>query len=175
VQLAAVVDAQDRLFVLRYGADPRSGEAAGRSAARWFDSAGKPLTPWFDVGIVGSNYPVEPAVPLIGGGVALRNGNDWVSTVASGATSVGAAPRGFESGMLALVVLGGKAYAMTPYRYGSGSIDIIAPDGENCGTLTTQSGFVAVGRDGSIISVPPDGRDRTTNLCPVTWYPQVLK
>jgi hypothetical protein len=39
---------------------------------------------------------------------------------------------------------------------GGGSIDIVAADG-------------------SIILVPPMGRDRETNLCPVTWYPQALK
>jgi Divergent InlB B-repeat domain len=174
-QLAAIVDAQNRLFLLNYSAGVVSPNAAGNSTARWFDSAGKALTPWFDVGVVGSRYPVYPVFPLIGGGVALRNGAAWVSTVASGAATTGPAPLGFESGKLALVVRGGKAYAMEPYRYESGSIDVIAPDGMNCGTLTTQSGMVAVGRDGSIIVVPPDGRDRTTNLCPVTWYPQVLK
>lgn len=174
---AAIVDAQNRLFLLSYGAGGRGSSTvpAGNSAARWIDSAGKALTPWFDVGVVDSNYPVDPVFPLIGGGVALRNGDVWVSTVASGAATPGPAPKGFESGKLALVVRGGKAYAMEPYRYGSGSIDVIAPDGTNCGTLTTQSDLVAVGRDGSIVVVPPNGRDRTTNLCPVTWYPQVLK
>ena len=176
-QLAAIVDAQNRLFLLSYGAGGRGSSTvpAGNSTARWFDSSGKALTPWFDVGVVDSSYPVYPVFPLIGGGVALRNGDVWVSTVASGAATPGPAPKGFESGKLALVVRGGKAYAMEPYRYGSGSIDVIAPDGKNCGTLTTQSGYVAVGRDGSILVVPPNGRDRTTNLCPVTWYPQVLK
>lgn len=174
-QLATIVDAQNRLFLLNYSWFSRGPVPAGNSTARWFDSAGKALTPWFDVGVVYSRYPVYPVFPLIGGGVALLNGDVWVSTVASGAATLGPAPKGFESGKLALVVRGGKAYAMEPYRYGSGSIDVIAPDGTNCGTLTTQSGFVAVGRDGSIVVVPPNGRDRTTNLCPVTWYPQVLR
>lgn len=170
-----MVDAQNRLFLLSAGGRGSSTVPAGNSTARWFDSAGKALTPWFDVGVVHSTYPLDPVFPLIGGGVALRNGDVRVSTVASVAATVGPAPKGFEPGKLALVVRGGKAYAMEPYRYGSGSIDVIAPDGENCGTLTTQNGYVAVGRDGSIVVVPPNGRDRTTNLCPVTWYPQVLK
>jgi len=171
--LSTAVDAQNRVFLLNYGAGSRVSNTApaGNSVARWFDSTGKALTPWFDVGVIDSG----PVFPLIGGGVALRSGDAWVSTVASGATTPGPAPKGFESGKLALVVRGGKAYAMEPYRYGSGSVDIIAPDGKNCGTLTTQPGFVTVGRDGSIVVVPPNGRDRTTNLCPVTWYPQVLK
>jgi hypothetical protein len=175
-QLAAIVDAQNRLFLLSYGAGGGGSSTvpAGNSAARWFDSAGKALTPWFDVGVVDSKNPWYVVFPLIGGGVALNNGGAWVSTIASGAATAGPAPKGFESGT-PLVVRGGKAYAVESYASGSVSIDVVAPDGKNCGTLTTQSGVVAVGRDGSIVVVPPNGRDRTTNLCPVTWYPRVLK
>lgn len=73
------------------------------------------------------------------------------------------------------IVRGGRAYAMAPASHRGGSIELIAPDGKNCGTLTTQTGHMAVGKDGSIVVVPPNGRDRTTNLCPIIWYPQVLK
>jgi len=164
--LFAVIDAEDRLLIAADGASMKNGTiAAGRIGARWFDLAGQPLTPWFDVGTG------EPGFfPLIDGGVALNSGHGWTATIASGKSVLTAPPLGFGSRML--TVFGGTAYA----RISAGKIDIVDPStGATCSTLSVPAGTFNVGGDGSLLYWDPQGRDRTTGLCTVTVYPRVLR
>ena len=178
--LAGLVDAADRLLIATDGASLGSGAIpSDHSAARWFDSGGRPLTAWFDLGI---GQPTSLR-PVIGGGVAIHffklphpagsdraPGDGWVASIASGASVFSAPPPGFR-GWLDARVLGGTAYA----RISTGIIDIIDPSsGETCGSLVVPGNFT-IGSDGSLLHVDSHGRDPTTGLCTVTVYPNVLR
>lgn len=166
--LKVIDDAQDRTLLVAGGGEaPGTGVAAGKLGARWFDTSGKALTDWFELAGDGGLFPV------IGGGVALKSGGDWVATLASGTAELGPAPAGFRSGATAVRALGGKAYAIVPGT-APGSIDVVEPGGKLCGSLVVPDGFT-IGGDGSLLYVDPEGRDHDTNLCSVTVYPQVLK
>jgi hypothetical protein len=68
-------------------------------------------------------------------------------------------------------VLGGTAYA----GISTGIIHMIDPSGgETCGSLSVP-GFFTLGGDGSLLHVDSEGRDRTTGVCTVTVYPNVLR
>jgi hypothetical protein len=168
--IGVAVDALDRTILVVGGQNlSASTVPAQHMAARWFDAAGRPLTDWFDAGAPGSLFP------LIGGGVAVRARSGWVSTIASGSARVDPAPAGFEAGKTPYKVLGGKAYAMVPYRGVGGDIDIVDPSGARCGTLTTISStdVYSIGRDGSLVRAGSrihDGAD-----CSITYYPQTLR
>jgi hypothetical protein len=165
--LAGLVDAADRLLIATDSASLGSGPIpSDHTGARWFDSSGQPLTAWFDLGFG------QPASlwPLIGGGVAIQHFNGWVASIASGSSLFSAPPPGFR-GWLTAAVLGGTAYA----RVSTGTVDIIDPSsGEMCGSLMVP-GSLTLGGDGSLLHVDPHGRDRTTGLCTVTVYPNVLR
>ena len=67
---AGLVDAADRLLIATDGVSLASGAIpSDHSAARWFDSGGRPLTGWFDLGL---GQPTSLR-PLIGGGVAANS------------------------------------------------------------------------------------------------------
>ncbi|HWE23048.1 MAG TPA: hypothetical protein VG496_03825 [Myxococcales bacterium] len=177
---AGLVDAADRLLIATDGTSLGSGAIpSDHSAARWFDSGGRPLTAWFDLG------PGQPTSlrPIIGGGVAIHffkiphpagsdgaPGDGWVASIASGAPVFSAPPPAFR-GWLGARVLGGTAYA----RMSTDFIDVIDPSsGETCGSLAVPGDFT-VGGDGSLLHVDSDGRDPTTGVCTVTIYPNVLR
>jgi hypothetical protein len=170
--IGVIVDALDRTLLVTGGENLSTTTTipAKSMAARWFDAKGQPLTDWFDTG-------ARPGAlfPLIGGGIAVRVGDDWVATIASGTTMVGPAAAGFESRKNPVKVLGGRAYAMVPDWGVGGSIDIVDPAGTMCGTLTTVpagTGY-AIGRDGSLVHVGSRIHDAVD--CSITYYPQVLK
>jgi hypothetical protein len=174
VYLAALVDADGRLLIATDGDSLGSGAIpSGHAGVRWFDSRGQPLTDWFDLGpdVSPDVGPAEPGfLALIGGGVAVDNGAQWFASIPSGEAMVSPPPRGFHGRMVP--ALGGKAYA----RIGNGVIDIVDPSsGATCGSLTTPPGYVSVGGDGSLLYMDPEGRDRTTGLCTITVYPNVLR
>ena len=163
--LAGLVDAADRLLIATDGASLGSGAIpSDHIGARWFDSGGQPLTAWFDLG------PGKPSfLPLIGGGVAIGFYPRWVASIASG-ESVLSAPPGFRDWLIE-PVLGGTAYA----GISTGIIHMIDPSsGETCGSLSVP-GFFSLGGDGSLLHVDSQGRDRTTGVCTVTVYPNVLR
>jgi len=167
-RLDVAVDAQDRIFLATSGWQIAGGLIPpAHLAARWFDAAGQPITGWFDAGSGGHLFP------LIGGGIALQAGDEWIGTIPSGKAEVGPAPAGFRPKTGAVTVLGGRAYAMVPGS-APGTIDIVEPGGKSCGSLTVADGYT-IGGDGSLLYVNPEGRDRNTGLCTVTYYPQVLK
>jgi hypothetical protein len=172
--VAVAVDAHDRTIVL--SDFPAVTDGAGRTAARWFDASGQPLTEWFDAGPVLDNwfYPgyTGELFPLIGGGVVLRNPrNEWSGSIASGKAELGPQPAGFDRNLDVRIVKGGKAYAFV-----SGSeIEIVSAGGKSCGTVTvpaTPENVVVVGRDGSILETGP--REPRAS-CTVTDYSQALQ
>ena len=102
--------------------------------------------------------------------MAIHFFNRWFASIASGEPVLSAPPPGFRDWLIA-PVLGGTAYA----RISTGSIDIIDPSsGETCGSLMVP-GYVTLGGDGSLLHVDSHGRDRTSGLCTVTAYPNVLR
>lgn len=175
---AILVDSQDRTLIV-YA--PAPGDhlpvAPSHLAARWFDAAAQPITDWFDAGASASSSLALR--PLIGGGAALRAGDNWVATFPSGKAEVGAAPAAFEARKDALIVLGGKAYAMVPDSLTAGSIDIVEPGGTSCGAVTTATAGdrFFTGKDGTLIDLtgPSPQPGGPGNHCTATYYPQVLK
>ena len=144
--------------------------------AQWLDASGKQLNPtWFKVGTLPPGaLPGDATLlarPLIGGGAALRINGAWEATVGSGAASVQAAPAFFEAGKDAVVVLGGKAYAMVPDPNSVGTVDVVEPGGKVCGSLVTATAadMLTIGKDGTLVDLHGD------NSCTATYYPQVLK
>ena len=153
---------------------------AGHLAARWFDASGNPLTGWFDAGAIDQTGPGTVIVrPLIGGGAALRSGDNWVATLPSGKATSAAAPAFFEKDKDAVIALGGKAYAMIPDPVIGGSLDIFAAsDGKSCGTLASTRVNPLKGQNLTEFYVGKDGTLINTggpNNCSATYYPHLLK
>lgn len=165
--ISVIVDAHDRTLLLVSG--PRfSGVSAGDAGARWFDAAGNPLTEWFDAGSFGG------LLPLIGGGAAVRSGSAWVASIESGKAELSKPPPGFVANRNAVVVLGGRAYAMVPYG-AAGTIDIVEPGGRTCASLLTVSAAdrFSIGKDGTLISLA--GLNGGRSDCTATYYPKALE
>jgi hypothetical protein len=169
--LAVAVDAQERILLsVDAGLVSGSGIAAGHVASRWYDPVGQPITTWFETPPTDSVAYLP--IPLIGGGVAVQSGSSW-QIVTSGQAEINPGPASFGSKTNITTALGGKAYAVVPGA-NAGTIDIVEPGGKLCGSLTVPTGFTLSG-GGSLVSVPPEGRDPVTNLCTVTYYPGALK
>ena len=144
--------------------------------AQWLDPSGKPLqTDWFVLGTLSAAAQPGNATlmtrPLIGGGAALRINGAWTATIPSGSSAVQAPPSFFEANKDAVIVLGGKAYAMIPDPAGAGTLDIVEPGGKTCGSLATatSSDMFLVGKDGTLID------ENGPALCTAQYYPQALK
>jgi Divergent InlB B-repeat domain len=175
-----MIDLQNNTLVVNPLTVATASVAAGHFAARWFDSAGNPLTDWFDAGAIdpaeGSNAILRP---LIGGGAALRAGDTWMATLPSGKGTAAPAPTFFEKDKDAIIALGGKAYAMIPDPAFGGSLDIFAAsDGKSCGTLASTKvnplkgeNFTEffVGKDGTLINTQGPAN------CTANYYPHLLK
>jgi len=168
-----LIDAEDRILLL-YAPPPFDSPdpIPGRYhlAARWVDVKSGPMTDWFDAG----EFPAAASIlarPLIGGGAAVRVGDDWVASIPSGKAEVHPAPAFFEAKKDAHIVLGGKAYAMIPDKGIAATLDLVAPGGQSCGALmtTTTEDCVSLGKDGTLIE--STGAD----ACMLTYYPQALK
>jgi hypothetical protein len=179
VGLLTMVDLMnDTLLVFATDSSGAFGVAGGHLATRWFDANALPLTGWFDAGAVPQS-PVMFVRPLIGGGAALRAGDNWIATLPSGKASPGPAPAFFEADKDAVIARGGKAYAMIPDPGSSGSVDIAAAsDGKSCGALISTrvnpirgQGFTEfhVGKDLTLIHL--GGAEN----CTAQYYSQALK
>jgi len=106
---------------------------------------------------------------LLNRGRPVQAVNDVTLSIARG-ESVLSAPPGFRDWLIE-PVLGGTAYA----GISTGIIHMIDPSsGETCGSLSVP-GFFSLGGDGSLLHVDSQGRDRTTGVCTVTVYPNVLR
>lgn len=163
--IAALSDNLDRTLVVVSTNGAALGFGPPAVLARWLDRTGSALTNWFDAG------PGAPFLrPLIGGGAAIRIGNHWIGSVASGATKMDTAPAFLTDGNDLFIVRGWKAYALVPLPSRGGSLDLYSPAGNYCGSVqfpgTTN---LKVGADGTVISM--GGSDG----CTLTWWPHLLK
>jgi hypothetical protein len=145
---------------------PLFGVPARRSAARWIDASGRPVTDWFDAGpLTGMGFLMQP---IIGGGAAIASQN-W-TFFPSGKAQAAQPPSVLALGGFGFqwIVLGGKAYAVVSPTTRA----VIAPTGEICGQLPPLGDAMStffVGRDGTFMAfsqVPPGV---------VSYYPRLLK
>ena len=146
---------------------PLFGVPARRSAARWIDASGRPVTDWFDAGpLTGMGFVMQP---IIGGGAAIAS-EDW-TFFPSGKAQAAPLPSVLALGGFGFqrIVLGGKAYAVIS----STTRAVVAPTGEICGQLPplgdAMSAFF-VGRDGTFMAF-----SQVQHPCVVSYYPRLLK
>jgi hypothetical protein len=115
--------------------------------------------------------------PLIGGGLALRRGDEWVARIPSKKTSVEPAPGWLAArpGTRFSIVRGGRGYALRASGPGTGNEwELLAPAGNRCGLLRLPGDSLRepqLGRDGTAIAeAPPAGDD----LCTYRYWPRLL-
>jgi hypothetical protein len=96
--------------------------------------------------------------PLIGGGLALNLGGEWVASIASKKTSVSPAPAWLAArpGTTFSIIRGGRGYALlSSAPEAQNELEILAPAGNSCGEVRLPAEDlreVRVGRDGTVIA-----------------------
>ena len=107
-------------------------------------------------------------------GAAVRSGSAWVASIESGKAELSKPPPGFVTNKNAVVVLGGRAYAMVPYG-AAGTIDIVELGGRTCASLLEVSAAdrFSIGKDGTLISLA--GLNGGHSDCTATYYPKALE
>lgn len=139
------------------------GSAAGAASLRWVGPAGPVSAPFPSPGVGRPQW--DEARLLADGSLAIwghdRRGETVIGVVREGETQLSPAPawlRGLEPWSFVLV-RGGTAHAVFPaivHELGSVPIEIVAADGELCGTVVLSSdaaatAAVSIGRDGTAI------------------------
>ncbi len=168
--------------------------AAPSSRARWFDGAGMPLTPWFDVA-VGLDPSGGAAVRLLlDGSIALNDGRSWVASFRDGRPGADPPPGWLASRpntRLASIRLG-RAYAVLPLDQPGADatrFEIVTASGEGCGAVPIPPASVVagvdrtsrrldVGLDGTLfqqdsLSGPSEGNFGIH--CAFRWWPALLR
>lgn len=147
--------------------EPLFGVPARRSAARWIDASGRPVTDWFDAGSLnGMGFLLQP---IIGGGAAVYSEGIW-TFFPSGKAQPEQPPSvlALYGGFFQWIVFGGKAYAVVSPTTRA----VVAPTGEICGQLPPLGDAISgitVGRDGTFMAFSH------VNRCVVSYYPRLLK
>ncbi|WP_242346303.1 hypothetical protein [Anaeromyxobacter terrae] len=185
--LAVGADPGGRILVLWSGVTPC---APGAVAARWFDADGAPLGPPFDAGIAAPG----PLVPLLDGSLALQDATgSFVRRFQAGKLAGGPVPAWLAAAGGAALhrVLGGRAYALARSAPdGSGacaqSLEIVAPDGEPCGTIALPGAAACesfpwrapsapwIGPDGTIVHEAAPTPD-APGACTWRFWPAALR
>jgi len=158
----AMVDLQNNTLLVRGGGEGFIG--------RWFDANAQPLTGWFDAGVPdGALWLLRP---LIGGGAALRAGDNWIATFESGKAGKNPVPAAFAKSHNLVLAAGGKAYALLPDPGISDSVDVVSASGQSCGSILSTgaiSNLFFAGKDGTLITLGGPSN------CTATYYSQALK
>lgn len=149
--------------------------------ARWFDRDARPLTEWFPV-------PVEPVeawrpVParLADGRIGVRSLERWLAVVADGRPDVSAPPEWLASRPVNVaVVRGGRANAfVSPPDACNSRIEIVAPSGTSCGTVSLPDAHacahVDIGADGTVFAAPTRRSEGFDGACTWTWWSGLLR
>ncbi|HZX97375.1 MAG TPA: hypothetical protein VFE90_22860, partial [Myxococcales bacterium] len=141
--------------------------------ALWLDVRGSPVSAVFEPSIC----DIRQLRPLLDGSLAVegldRDRNPTIAgVIAPLGTRVSAAPA-WLLGMRELFLLpAGRGYALR--RQGtSRPLELISPEGETCGALTTPemgNGPLSVGRDGTLVE-----QDLTGTGCTFRFYPQLFR
>lgn len=118
--------------------------------------------------------------PLMGGGFALKQGEDWVAVIRSKTTSVEPAPGWLVArpGTELVIIRCGHGYALlSPGTFSAGGsrVEVLAPAGNSCGDVPLPDPGtlheVRVGRDGTVIAQVPESED---NVCTYRYWPRLL-
>ncbi|MFL5309128.1 MAG: hypothetical protein ACJ79H_01610, partial [Myxococcales bacterium] len=176
--IAARIDPEGSLLVLTAGVHfppLRNNQLAGR----WFDTSGRPLTPWFVtldqvLGESGETFGLQR------GGIGVRLGERQAIVPARAATTEPTPP--WIPGYLpSLVQLADRTVILSSTNEPCANrIEIRAPAGNVCGTVEIpagarngfcQSGLsMTVGRDGTVLQRTSNG-----NPCSVRWWRRLLQ
>jgi hypothetical protein len=142
-----------------------------RRSARWFTLDGRPLTEEFSVAIPAADciYACVAKqgrlVPLIGGGVAYQEGQQYLAVFPGGEPRHEPPPAWLAEKRGHILHRARGGYVFVPYvttlRYGSTCaerISFVSADGEDCGTmrlddLLTCPLRIDVGRDGTVLQL----------------------
>lgn len=118
--------------------------------------------------------------PLIDGGFALKQGEDWVAVIRSKATSVEPAPGWLVArpGTELVIIRCGRGYALLSRGtggFGDSRVEVLAPAGNPCGDVPLPDlgtlREVRVGRDGTVIAEAPEAED---DVCTYRYWPRLL-
>ena len=139
---------------------------------RWFDEAVNPISDYFLILTTPGTRPVPTLRPLIGGGIVVQLGGDWVAMSPSGMPESRPAPDWLApySNYDIEIVRSGRAHALIP-KYpvpDRSTVPLYSASGAHCGDATFPLPNVTVGMDGTAISSTGD------DACTITWWPQVL-
>jgi hypothetical protein len=157
--------------------------AGSRGRARWFDGAGDPLTPWFDVG---ASVSGSSAHLLVDGQVVLRDGASWNVALTDGVAHADPVPAWLASrpGTRIATIRQARAYAILSDG-DSTQLEIVTASGESCGTAVlpqpSLAGVLApqrldVGQDGTLFQVSPRAvPGDPSGHCEFRWWPELLR
>jgi hypothetical protein len=188
------LDASPGIVAVAWGTGHVLAIVTGGSArARWFDGAGAPLTPWFDVGTSATGTSVHL---LIDGRVALSDGGTWNVVLADGVDHSDAVPAwlGTRPGTRLATIRGARGYAVLPLE-GHGDptrVEILTPAGDSCGTVALPPAAALppgvdatptrldVGQDGTVLQTVMLGGTGSVALgsgvhCEFRWWPGLLR
>jgi hypothetical protein len=167
----------------------------GTSRARWFDGAGRALTPWFEVGATldASRCSLHQ---LVDGTVALSDGQTWRFLFRDGVASADPVPGWLAArpGTRLATIRQARGYAVLPPPQDTGgnpdetTFEVVTATGESCGSVNlpappTPSGVAKVptrldvGQDGTLIQTEVlEGQSLGSGVhCGFRWWPALLR
>lgn len=161
---AAVVDLQERTLVV-------IAQGAGPYAARWFDAKLAPASAAFQLGASGASQPTLR--PLAGSGAAVQVNGNWVAVVRSAVAAADPVPAWLAShaNFDLQLIRNRSAYALIP-RAGANphnALDLVAGNGDRCGTVTFPAEGLSMGYDGTVIGFAGEGG------CTHSWWSALLR
>jgi len=161
---AGVIDAQGRALVV-------IAQGKGPYTARWFDANLAPASGTFQLGASGASQPMVR--PLVSGGAAVQVDGNWVAVVRSAVASADEVPAWLAShaNFDLQLIRGGNAYALIP-RAGArphNALDLVAGNGDRCGSVTFPADGLSMGYDGTVIGFAGDGG------CTHSWWSGLLR
>jgi hypothetical protein len=165
------------------------GTSTRPTRGRWYDAAGAPLTAWFDIAIDKGKGSYQRV--LADGVVALGTvGFPWAIAVRDGVAGSEEVPAWLAARPRTRLVTirGGRGYAVLP-NDGAASFEIVAADGESCGTVTLpQPSFdtsaaswspprLDVGWDGTVFQtfMTQAPGSPSPQRCVYRWWPALLE
>lgn len=163
--VGAVIDATGRALVVA------SSGSSSPYVARWFGPDLAPASAPFTLRATGTSQPAVRS--LVGGGAAVQVDGRWVAVSASGVGTAADPPAWLaaHTNYDLQIIRGGTAYALIP-RAGAkphNALDLVAGNGDRCGSLTFPTEGLSMGPGGIVIGSAGDAG------CTHSWWEGLLR